>query len=370
MISPVPFREPSPAAGMQWPLIDRKFRIPDNDYARSFGYWRGNASSSVSPVEAARKFVRSEMQMKMIQKRMEMQNDKARGKEPLGWEESSANPIKLACGEPVAQDILPFTGERGMRSLAGLPTHRCRPPAFQEPAETRGLTALSNLSQNGAPGTEPAEQAEVHARKQKRGPGPTCRRVQRSGIVQSHSLKPRSFSEAEKLWKAPEFSDGMVQARVYASARLVLDVDGTLACLLPRLATSEQEFDRLTVRQLLTRSAELGETGRRRSRLPSRAQLRSSTSCAARSTPAWAKAPRKNTMILGSPSRLNSTCIIQPQPELSVELESVKGADGWMANVPNLGRVTDHFCVELASRPLYCFNLEQARYGREPHMHS
>ena len=39
----------------------------------------------------------------------------------------------MARGEPVAQDIVPFQGERATRSLLGLPTHRCRPPAFPEP---------------------------------------------------------------------------------------------------------------------------------------------------------------------------------------------------------------------------------------------
>lgn len=365
----------------QWPLIERKFRIPDNDYARSYGYWRGNAYDKVSPVEAAHKFVRSELQLKMCQKRMEVQRDKARGKEPLEWEARSAHPIKLARGEPVAQDILPFTGERGMRSLAGLHTHRCRPPAFPEPDddEPRALTALSNLSRDSAV-SQPAQTAHQHGgptRKHQRG------RMQGRGMVQSHLLKPRSYSETENLWKAPEFSNGMVHARVFQRAGLVVETDGTLTSVPTRIASVDQEFDQLTVRELITRSVEPGQRNSRGgtacSRLPSahlerdadgnRAEFLSSASCGRSGTPAWAKAPRKNTRIIGNPSSMSSTCIIQPQQDPGDKLDlPVKIADSWMTRVPNLGRVTDPFCVHLASQPLYCFNLEQARHGREAHM--
>ena len=38
-----------------------------------------------------------------------------------------------------------------------------------------------------------------------------------------------------------------------------------------------------------------------------------------------------------------------------------------MTRVPNLGRVTDPFCLHLVSEPMYCYDLNHASTA-EPHM--
>jgi hypothetical protein len=299
----------------------------------------------------------------------------------LEYIDRSAVPIKVARGEPVAQDIVPFQGERATRSLLGLPTHRCRPPAFPEP-EPDG-SALDRAAPpppfdvHGAFDTRVLDAFETRvggAHKRNLPKRAAMTRLRMSDRLLSHTNKPRSYSKAEKLWKAPEFSNPM--PRVFGNANYAEALDGTLVSVPPRLPSSEEEFDRLSVRELMTRSLEPGQQRSGlgtawSSRSPSRDELRSSASRVPTGPPAWAKTNRKNTTIIGDPSKKSSTCIIEPLDSPKAKVSSfVKLPDGWMAKVPNLGRVTDPFCHDLCSRPLYCFDLDQARNRRELHMKS
>ena len=165
----------------------------------------------------------------------------------------------------------------------------------------------------------------------------------------------------------------MIKQRVWDAAGYADTMDGTLVSLPARLDTSVEEFDRMTVRELVTRSRSVEPTQHGRKEWsntpPSRNQLRSSASQRLKSgVPAWAKIDRKSSTIIGNPAQ-KKTCIIRPETQSREPVDTwVKLPDQWMANVQNLGRVTDPFCHHLCSEPLYCFDLEQARHGRDPHM--
>jgi len=355
---------PEARAGTQWPNINRQFRINNADYAKAYGYWRGNVYGKVAPVEAARKLVAGEKLLRTTVARMDLLGARAAARGPLEFVGLEAEPIKLAGGEPVAQCVLPVHGERATRSLCGLPSHRCRSPAFAEPEpEPAQAAAHFNQSPEEAPPVAGGPAGD-HAR-HSLGRAAGAWQAHASVGCKSHLVKPRSYSEAERPWRPPEYADTMVQSRVWKAAGYTDAMHGSLELMPPRLATSEEEFDRMSVRELLTRSRSVEPGTRQSSRLPSRDQLRSSAS--RYGTPAWARATRAHSTIIGDPKQ-KRTCIIRPVTPKEEKDEWVKLPDNWMAKVPNLGRVKDPFCHHLCSEPLYCFDLEQARHGREPHM--
>ena len=352
-------------ASSVWPNIDRKFRIPDNDYAKTYGYWRGCAYDKVSPLEAARKFVSSEAQMKLIQRRMMLHGGRAAESVPLEYCEPHAVPVKMARGEPVAHEILPFSGERALRSLMGLPTHRCHHPVTDEEAPER----IFDFHEPEDDAREPGKDRGQPSGNQRRLHTAMLRRP--SVKPPSRTVKPRCYSETEKLWKAPEFSDMQIKPRVFQDAGYAENMDGTLVSIRSQSKHVPDDFDSLTVRELLRRwDSPQATTARCRTAssgmlLSSRDQLRSSLSSG---RPAWAKAERTNTTIIGNPRNASSTCIIQSEASPDKKLDTfTRLPDSWMTRVPNLGRVKDPFCVHLASEPLYCFNLHQARHERELH---
>ena len=372
-------RKTAPSAPLQeqrgvWPDIDRKFRIPDNDYAKTYGYWRGSAYDKVAPVEAARKFVSSEAQMRMMERRNRLHGERAAGSgPPLAYLERDTGPIKMARGEPVAQDILPFSGERALRSLVGLPTHRCHHAVVDEEMPRYSLDSGSEREALVEDVRDPAQASGQVNGDRQRLSRMALRRM--PAALQSHAMKPRCYSETENLWKAPEFSDVQIKARVFDQVGYAGSLDGTLVTVQSDARTGN-DFDNLTVRELVGRWSPPGRsqgTSRRltsasSSRLPSREKLRSSASSR---RPAWAKAERTNSIIIGDPSNASSTCIIQPEDPADEKLDTfTRLPDNWMGRVPNLGRVKDPFCVHLASEPLYCFNLHQARHERELHNQS
>jgi hypothetical protein len=358
-----------PEARPQWPNINKKFFINNSDYPKAYGYWRGEFNGRTSPVEAARQFLAGEKALREVVARMEVLSTKAAARGPLAFGGHETEPIKLAGGEPVAQSILPIHGERGTRTLCGLPTHRCRAPHFPEP-DTVYCGAYRDQGGDTAPSDQEGETRDLaSAAGRKHGGRGTDggRRAGANGRLQSHLVKARSYSESKSLWRPPEYTDNMVKSRVWKASGYVDAVDGTLESVPQRLATSEDEFDRMSVRELLTRSLSVEPpTGTVQSRMmPSRDCLRSSAS--RRSTPAWARATRTHSTIIGDP-KARRTCIVKPVTAKEEMDTWVKLPDNWMTRIPNLGRVKDPFCHHLCSEPLYCYNLDHARHGREPHM--
>ena len=358
-----------PEARPQWPNINKKFFINNSDYPKAYGYWRGEFNGRTSPVEAARQFLAGEKALREVVARMDVLSTKAAARGPLSFVGHETEPIKLVGGEPVAQSILPIHGERGTRTLCGLPTHRYRTPHFPEP-DTVYCGAYRDQGGDAAPAKHEGETrdlARAAGRKHGRRGTDGGRRTGAKGRLQSHLVKPRSYSVSESLWLPPEYTDTMVQSRVWKASGYADAMDSTLELVPQRLATSEDEFDRMSVRELLTRSRSVEpHTATVQSRImPSRDCLRSSAS--RQSTPTWARATRRHSTIIGDP-KARRTCIIKPvTPKEEVDTW-VKLPDNWMAKVPNLGRVTDPFCHHLCSEPLYCYNLDHARHGREPHM--
>jgi hypothetical protein len=368
---------------VQWPNIDKKFRISDSDFCKALGCWRGAVDAKVSPAQAASKLIMSEKQLTETVHRHGTLRFRAASKEPLLYQMSvSSVPIKMAQGQPAAQDVLPYEGERVTRSLCGLPTHRCRPPAFPEQLQVD--VYVQEEAKQPANGAQDAQGQVIASKDAERTKQQRMAMVARKSIdrakagrqrqmhetrVLSHMQKPRSFSETEKMWKSPEFSKSAVQPRLYEDI-YAQGPDGTLTSWSsiggkPRFDTNEDEFDRLTVRELMVRS--MSESGR--TNISSKDQLRSPALHARLITgrPEWAKAERKNTVIVGDPA-LKKTCVIQPLPPQSEIIDTWKLPDHWMTRVPNLGRITDPYCHDLCSQPLYCFNLDHARHGREDHM--
>ena len=307
-----------------------------------------------------------------FEKRLARHQANAEQHEAVTIETHNALPFKLARGVPVAQEILPFEGERLTRSLCGLPTHRCRPVPFVEPCISVSLGGGSVVGEEATeqenPAQQPSEMSENGARQRRLK---IHRRVNGcSGQTRSHMYKPRSYSDTESLWKDPRIVR-TVKPRVFERAGYLPTPDGmiiTRKSFQSRFTAEDGEFDRLTVRELMTRSVEPGQRppgSESSSRLPSRRQLRSHSGPG---MPPWATAKRTSTRVLGDPSKC-STCIIQPMTPASDEAKPFVPLDSsWMTRVPNLGRVTDPYCLHLTSEPLYCHNLEHARNGREPHM--
>ena len=369
---------------LEWPLIDRHFRIPDNNYAKTYGIWRGQIHAE--PADAARKFVQGENQFRIMEKRYAMHQERLNRNGGPIEHAGPGGAIKMARGEPVAGDIVP-TGERETRRTLGLPTHRCH--------RGRPLPAHSVLVDGPGPEASPvyseveqqedgSNAADIGVAKKRLPASSSKPRRQASGF-QSHSFRPRSYSETEKLWKSPQFS-GTVPARVFEHAGYTHGIDGTLmskTSLHGPDSHADDEFQRLSVRELMTRSSELASTSTAHcqltpstSRSQSRDLLRSSSGSHARprgALPTWATVPREKgrycTRLIGDPSKPGQT-VIQPMTPNLEEADPVPIPTQWMTRVPNLGRVTDPFCLHLVSEPMYCYDLNHARHGREPHMES